>query len=87
MSEFRERRGIVSAVPTPTPQRTSQTSLGYANLGLPSQLTVDEDNDMNWPEVSLEGQSVDEEYKSYNQSKRTAIDQDLLSYWEVSHVT
>lgn len=77
---------MVSDVPsTPTPaQSTTLTSLGYANLGLPSQLTVDEENDMNWPEISLEGQSVDEEFKSYNSSKRTAIDQDLLSYWEVS---
>ena len=89
MSKFRARLGIgmVSNIPTPTPAQSmtlSMTSLGYANLGFPSQLTVNEENDMNWPELSLEGQSVDEEFKAYNSSKQTAIDQDLLSYWEVS---
>lgn len=95
MSKFRTRLGIgmVSAIPTPTPaQSTTLTSLGYANLGLPSELIIDDENDMNWPEPSLEGQSLDKEFTSYNYSKWTRIDQYLLSYWEVSlplfsHVT
>ena len=60
------------------------SSLGYANLGLPSRLNVDDENDMNWHETSVEGQSVEEEFTSYDHSKRTSIDQDLLSYWGVS---
>jgi len=60
------------------------SSLGYANLGLPSRLNVDDENDMNWLEASMEGQSVEEEFNSYDHSKRTSIDQDLLSYWGVS---
>jgi hypothetical protein len=92
MSKFRTRLGIgmVSAIPTPT--SATPTSLGYVNLGLPSQLIIDDENNMNWPEPSLEGQLVDKEFTSYNCSKWTRIDQDLLSYWEVSlplfsHVT
>ena len=60
------------------------SSLGYANLGLPSRLNVDDENDMNWLEASMEGQSVEEKFNSYDHSKRTSIDQDLLSYWGVS---
>ena len=41
------------------------SSLGYANLGLPSRLNVDDENDMNWLEASMEGQSVEEEFNSY----------------------
>jgi hypothetical protein len=60
------------------------SSLGYVNLGLPSRLNVDDENDMNWVEASGEGQSVVEEFNSYDHSKRTPMDQDLLSYWGVS---
>jgi hypothetical protein len=73
---------MVSAIPTA--QSVTPTSVGYANLGLPSQLIIDDENNMNWPEASLEGQSVDEEFTSYDCSKWTGINQDLLSYWEVS---
>jgi hypothetical protein len=85
MSEYRARLGIgMVTAATPTPAQSTSTNLGYINLGLPSQLTIDDENDMSWPEVSLEGLSVDEEFRTYNSTKRTAINQDLLSYWEVS---
>jgi hypothetical protein len=59
------------------------TELGYMNYGLPLHLNVDND-DMNWPKVSVERQSIDEEFDSYDHSKYTSLDQDLLLHWEVS---
>jgi hypothetical protein len=58
------------------------TELGYMHYGLPLCLNVD-NNEMNWPEVSVEGRSIDEDFDSYNHSKYTSVDQDLLSHWEV----
>lgn len=86
MADYRSRHGIGIVDPTSSPVTagTSMTSLGYANLGLPSRLNVDDEGDMNWPEASVEGQSVEEEFTSYDHSKRAPIDQDLLVYWGVS---
>jgi hypothetical protein len=91
MAVYRVRHAIGIAAPTagspgsPAPAAgPSLTSLGYANLGLPSRLNVDDENEMNWLEASVEGQSVEEEFNTYDRSKRTHMDQDLLSYWGVS---
>ena len=97
MAEYRLRHAVGPVVaPTDTSSQAqtspvtgtgsgpSMTSLGYVNLGLPSRLNVDDENDMNWFETSIEGQSVDEEFAAYDHSKRAPIDQDLLVYWGVS---
>lgn len=88
MADYRLRHAIGVVQPTTTPVAAGssmiQTSLGYVNLGLPSRLNVDNEDDMNWPDVSVEGQSVDAEFTAYDRSKRAPIDQDLLSYWGVS---
>src|ERR1700688_2152828 len=83
MVEYRKRHGIGMVVPS-APATTSRTALGYVNLGLPSELSIDDDDSMNWPEVSMEGQSIDKEYNSYNHTARSKMDVDLLLYWEVS---
>jgi hypothetical protein len=87
MADYRLRHAIGVVQPTPVTSVTtgsSMTSLGYVNLGLPSRLNVDDEDDMNWLEASVEGQSVDEEFTAYDHSKQAPIDQDLLSYWGVS---
>jgi hypothetical protein len=91
MAVYRVRHAIGIAAPTtgspgsPAPAADpSLTSLGYANLGLPSQLNVDDEDEMNWPEASVEGQSIEEEFNTYDHSMWTHMDQDLLSYWGVS---
>lgn len=84
MVEYRRRLSIDTVIPTPAPSATVvPTALGYVNLGLPSELNVDDEDDMSWPEPSMEGQSIDEEYSSYNSTHRSKMDVDLLSYWEV----
>lgn len=90
MADYRLRHAIGVVAPTNTSSSpvttgsSSMTPLGYANLGLPSRLNVDDETDMNWIEASVEGQSVDEEFNAYDHSKRAPIDQDLLVYWGVS---
>lgn len=88
MADYRIRHSIgvapASSSQAPVATGSSMTSLGYANLGLPSRLNVEDEFDMNWDEASVEGQSVDDEYTAYDLSKRAPIDQDLLVYWGVS---
>lgn len=93
MAEYRLRHAIgvvtpainTTSSPRPVAAGSSMTNLGYANLGLPSRLNVEDEDDMNWFEASVEGQSVDEEFAAYDHSKpRAPIDQDLLVYWGVS---
>ena len=86
MSDYRIRHGIgiVEPASTPATAGTYMTSLGYANLGLPSRLNVNDETDMNWDESSDEGHSVDEEFTAYDHSKQAPIDQDPLVYWGVS---
>ena len=87
MADYRVRHsiGVVAPLATPAATGLSMTSLGYANLGLPSRLNVEDETDMIWDEPSVEGQSVDEEFTAYDLSKpRAPIDQDLLVYWGVS---
>jgi hypothetical protein len=88
MADYRVRHSIgvapLATGSSPAATGLSMTSLGYANLGLPSRLNVEDETDMNWDEPSVEGQSVDEEFSAYDLSKRAPIDQDLLVYWGVS---
>jgi hypothetical protein len=84
MADYRLRHAIGVVEPTTSSPGSSMTSLGYVNLGLPSRLNISDDDDMNWPEDSAEGQSVDEEFSAYDTTKRAPLNQDLLRYWGVS---
>jgi hypothetical protein len=91
MAVYRVRHAIgIAALTTGSPGSPapaadpSLTSLKYANLGLPSQLNINDEDEMNWLEASMEGQSVEEEFNTYDCSMQTHMDQDLLSYWGVS---
>jgi hypothetical protein len=70
----------VSAV---LPTLPKKTTLGYVNLGLPSNFNLTDDNELGWGETSLDTQSVDEEYHSYGYGVLTKLDVDILKFWEV----
>jgi hypothetical protein len=88
MAAYRVRHAIgVTTLTTSSHALTvgpSKTSLGYTNLGLLSWLNIDVDDEMNWPEASVEGQSIEEEFTTYDNSKQAPINQDLFAYWGVS---
>src|SRR5271168_1627318 len=67
MEKYRRKLNEQSAMPAPAVAPGTKTSLGYVNLGLPSRLTLDDDDELNWADNSLDP-SVDQEYctKSIN---------------------
>jgi hypothetical protein len=65
----------------------TKTSLRYVNLGLPSHLTLDDDNELNWADNSIDTQSVDQEYSAYAFGTLAKLDIDLLKFWEVCDLT
>jgi hypothetical protein len=72
-----------SAAPARAISPRTKTSLGYVNLGLPSHLTLDDDNELNWADNSLDTQSVDQEYSTYAFGTLAKLDTDILKFWEV----
>jgi hypothetical protein len=80
MTTYRKKLSNSDVVPVAT---TGKTFLGYVNLGLPSNLNLDDDG-MNWAESSSATQSVDQEYTAYGFGAPTKLDVDILKFWEVS---
>jgi hypothetical protein len=74
-----------TGITPPGPGLPGKTSLGYINLGLPSRLTLDDDDEgLNWAtNSSLDTQSVDQEYSAYAFGTLAKIDVDILQFWEV----
>lgn len=65
------------------PAPKEKTVLGYVNLGLPSNLNLTDDNELDWAETSFDTQSVDQEYHSYAYGVLTKLDANILKFWEV----
>jgi hypothetical protein len=86
MAKYRKKYniGVVSANAAAASSKTTKTSLGYVNLGLPSNLNIDDDDDLNWDDNNKEILSLEAEYQGYAFGSRPGIDTDLLLYWEVS---
>jgi hypothetical protein len=83
MEKYRRKLNEQSAVPAQAIGPRTKTSLGYVNLGLPSHLTLDNDNELNWADNSLDTQSVDQEYSTYAFGTLAKLDIDILKFWEV----
>ena len=66
-----------------TPAPKEKTALGYVNLGLPSNLNLTDDNELDWVETSFDTQSVEQEYHSYGYGVLTKLDVNMLKFWEV----
>lgn len=81
-----ENNGSVLANVTPTPPSKEKTALGYVNLGLPSNLNLTDDNELDWAETSFDTQSVEEEYRSYGFGVLTKLDVNILKFWEVCEI-
>ena len=58
---------------------TSKTMLGYVNLGLPSHLNINDDS-LNWADMSMDQQSVHEEYHTYSFGAHMKMDVNLLKF-------
>ena len=83
MEKYRRKLNEQSAMPAPAVAPRTKTSLGYVNLGLPSRLTLDDDDELNWADNSLDPQSVDQEYSAYAFGALAKLDTDILKFWEV----
>lgn len=84
MEKYRRKLNEQSAAPAQAIAPRAKTSLGYVNLGLPSHLTLDDDNELNWADsTSVDTQSVDQEYSAYTFGTLAKLDTDLLKFWEV----
>jgi hypothetical protein len=87
MEQYRDRaklnnnNSVPNVLSSPAPK--GKTALGYVNLGLPSNLNLGDDNELNWAEKSFDTQSIDEEYRSYGFGVLTRLDVDILKFWEV----
>ena len=75
--------GVPHSTVLPTPPPKEKTSLGYVNLGLPSNLNLTDDDELGWAETSFDTQSVDEEYRCYSFGALTRLDVNILKFWEV----
>jgi hypothetical protein len=85
MEKYRRKLNEQSATPARLEAIAphAKTSLGYVNLGLPSHLTLDDDNELNWADNNVDTQSVDQEYSAYTFGTLAKLDTDLLKFWEV----
>lgn len=89
MEQYRDRlkSNTNNSVPTVDVSSThapkERTTLGYVNLGLPSNLNLIDDDELDWASTSSDRQSVDEEYHSYGYGVLTKLDVDILKFWEV----
>ena len=83
MEKYRRKLNEQNAAPAQAIAPRTKTSLGYVNLGLPSHLTLDDDNELNWADRSVDTQSVDQEYSAYAFGTLAKLDTDLLKFWEV----
>ena len=83
MEKYWRKLNEQSTVPAQAIGPHTKTLLGYVNLSLPSHLTLDDDNELNWADNSLDTQSVDQEYSAYAFGTLAKLDIDILKFWEV----
>ena len=83
MEKYRRKLNEHNAMPAQAISPHTKTLLRYVNLGLPSHLTLDDDNKLNWTDNSLDTQSVDQEYSAYAFGTLAKLDTDILKFWEV----
>jgi hypothetical protein len=92
MEEYRKKLNeqcTTDVMPAQAIAPPAKTTLGYVNLGLPSRLTLDSDdeNGLNWAQANsgldTDTQSVDQEYSAYAFGALTKLDVDILKFWEV----
>lgn len=76
----------VPNIPNLPSRAKDKTALGYVNLGLPSNLNLTDDNELDWAETSFDTQSVEEEYRSYGFGVLTKLDVNILKFWEVREI-
>src|ERR1700728_1819828 len=84
MEQYRLKKNIPNVRATSQAAPKGKTSLGYVNLGLPANLNLTEEDELNWVETSFETQTVDAEYSAYGFGVLTKLDVNILKYWEVS---
>jgi hypothetical protein len=89
MRKYRARNSATCPRPASRSRIASKkTTLGYVNIGLPSQYSVDDDDDLNWSTRGSGIRTVEEEYRLYAfgaLSDFDTLDTDLLKFWEVRH--
>ena len=83
MEKYQRKLNEQSTVPAQAISPHTKTSLRYVNLSLPLHLTLDDDNELNWADNSLDTQSVDQEYSTYAFGTLAKLDIDILIFWEV----
>ena len=91
MVKYRGKNSTTRTQP-PSPSRiaSKKTSLGYVNIGLPSQYNVDDDDDdgLDWSIGGSGVRTVEEEFRLYAFGTLTdfeVLDTDLLKFWEVRY--
>jgi hypothetical protein len=83
MEKYHKKLNEQSVMPAQAIAPCTKTLLRYVNLGLPSHLTLNNDNELNWADNSLDTQSVDQEYSTYAYGTLAKLDTDILKFWEV----